>query len=144
MIEITIRADYDKIISLKRMVSGSPSWLEENIFYIMQYVAEKIYNDLWNDESIPRHWRESLKIAVDEPKEIIIGPVWSVALLKEKGTETGWKLYRCPKQRYWGGVLKKGEEGKDYLLRYWNQHREEIIGLIKKEVEHTIRRMLGI
>jgi len=143
MIQIKINVDKEKILRLQYAFTGRPSPLQDTVFSVIKEIAEKIYNDLWNDESIPRKWRESLKIALNEPDEVLIGPVWELALLKEKGSTTAWKLYRCPAQKYWGGTIKKGEEGKEYLRRYWIEHRDEIISMLTKSLRDNIVRLLG-
>jgi len=123
-----------------RRLNNLADTLEENTEIVLENVAEKVYNNLWTDETIPEEWRYSLKIAVVRRFWYVVGPVWEVAELLERGDVTRWLLYRCPALRYLGGKIRRPITAKRYMERYWQTHKSEILQMLRAGIVRLLRR----
>lgn len=96
-----------------------PEILKMETDRITEEIAVKIYNDIMIDPDIPKEIKDALAVVKLDDDSIAVTCVWDLELLYEKGTETGWRIYRCPKLKYAGGTIKKGFEGRSYLNTLW-------------------------
>jgi len=139
-----MKINYDEAIICIADLAGN---LWNNSFEpVMTEVADLIFNDLVTDPDIPEEWMNAMAIAENRTEfELIIGPVPSLLSLREAGgTETGWKLYRCPKRRYMGGQLRRkpSKEAKFTLRKWWNDHKSVYLAMLRSNVIGNITNAL--
>ena len=128
MIRIEIEG-LDRLIEwVQHLVDPSSGIREQCLKVAAEALRNTVYDKIVNNPEIPRPVRESTAIVVDPARdEILMGPVFKAAVLKEYGRRTEWRLYRCPKLYYLQGKLARREEAGNYIERAWSENREEFI-----------------